>query len=113
MTDTLDNSEWLDEILLNFAKRVESIPRGKTYTWYEEKQAILVHIAEELVKARQEMAAMYAAVGRDDISWGADGIPKEVLTVFPDYAKSTADIPRGKKQFMDFVQAQLLNGEKT
>src|ERR1044072_608469 len=30
----------LDEILRNFAKRVESMPRGKTYGWDEEKAAI-------------------------------------------------------------------------
>lgn len=34
-------SEELDEILLNFAKRVEKIPRGKTYGWDEEKTALL------------------------------------------------------------------------
>lgn len=56
-----------------------------------------------VVEARLEVARMYAAIGRDDITWGAGGVPKEVLEVFPEFKASTADIPRGKKQFMDFV----------
>lgn len=40
MFDPVEREE-LDEILLNFAKRVEKIPRGKTYGWDEEKAALL------------------------------------------------------------------------
>lgn len=30
----------IDDVLRNFAKRVEQIPRGKTYGWSEEKRQI-------------------------------------------------------------------------
>lgn len=38
--------EQLDEILLNFAKRIESMPRGKTYDWAEDKRQIEELIAD-------------------------------------------------------------------
>lgn len=43
--------ESLDDILHQFAKRVENLPRGKTYGWDSERAAIRV-AAEELVAAR-------------------------------------------------------------
>lgn len=41
--------EKLDIILRDFAKRVENIPRGKTYGWSDERQAILSLIEEDVV----------------------------------------------------------------
>lgn len=54
-----------------------------------------------------KIAKMFAAIGRDDFTWGGGGLPEEVLEVFPEFRSSTADIPRGKKQFIDFVIQQL------
>lgn len=41
MSTQADDTQGLDEILRDFAKRVEAIRRGKTYGWENEKQAIL------------------------------------------------------------------------
>jgi hypothetical protein len=39
----------LDTILEAFAKRIETIPRGKTYGWSEEKGAIKAAIATHII----------------------------------------------------------------
>ena len=44
----------LDEILLRYAKRVENIPRGKTYGWSDEKQAINSLFKELVAEAKPE-----------------------------------------------------------
>jgi hypothetical protein len=38
--ESQDTTGELDQIILNFAKRVEAMPRGKTYGWDDEKAAI-------------------------------------------------------------------------
>ena len=41
--------EELDDILLTYAKRIESIPRGKTYGWSEERLSILNLVSERII----------------------------------------------------------------
>ncbi len=52
MTEHLQDSEELDEILLTFAKRVEKIPRGKTYGWEAEKRSVLAYIQRQILQAK-------------------------------------------------------------
>jgi hypothetical protein len=42
------NDSWIDDLLLNFAKRVESYPRGKTYGWEAEKAQIVAKLEEAI-----------------------------------------------------------------
>ena len=49
--------ERLDEILLQYAKRIENIPRGKTYGWSDEKQSITSLIKELVAEAKPEVKA--------------------------------------------------------
>lgn len=42
--------EWLDEIFLNFAKRVETMVRGKTYGWDDEREAVVARFEAELLR---------------------------------------------------------------
>jgi len=58
----------LDEILLNFAKRVESMPRGKTYGWDKEREAIdaLITEGEGLLQQAINLSGNEFAMGYDD-----------------------------------------------
>jgi hypothetical protein len=47
---TSDYETKLDTILLTFAKKIENMPRGKTYDWENEKQAITSLLNTELDK---------------------------------------------------------------
>lgn len=59
-------NERLDEILGQYAKRVENIPSGKTYGWSDEKQAIISLFKELVAEAKPELPALFAKL--DDIS---------------------------------------------
>ena len=75
---------------------------------HERAEAVEQLISNREKLARIELAEAYSAMGRDDMSWGANGVPKEVLKVVPEsYKTSTADVPRGKKAFMDFMLTTL------
>lgn len=49
-------NEKLDEILRQYAKRVENIPSGKTYGWSNEKQ-LIISLIKELVTEAKPLAA--------------------------------------------------------
>lgn len=65
----------------------------------------------KVAEARLQTAKAIASMGRDNPLW--DEVTPEVLELLPDFASSTADIPRGKKQFLDFIIAHLTNNKTT
>ncbi len=111
-TPKAGDGDWLYEILIDYRIDLDKMKPAEAYL--NAKQAIQAHLHQQAVRyegevraARLEIAKMYSAIGRDDYTWGSGGLPEEVLRVFPSFRSSTADVPRGKKQFMDFVLAQL------
>jgi hypothetical protein len=56
------------------------------------------------LEGRLEMLKAISVVGKEDFMWCGVNAP-EVLAVLPEYyAKSTADIPAGKKAFLSFME---------
>src|ERR1044071_1328651 len=91
----------------HFAGLREDIKHLFEYYAEEYATAIAAQTQKDTITRVLELARMFAAIGRDDITWGAGGLPGEVLDFFPAFRSSTADIPRGKREFMDFVIDQL------
>ncbi len=48
MNPPTNSEQTLDDLLLTFAKRIESTPRGKTYDWSREKAALSTMLVEIL-----------------------------------------------------------------
>lgn len=77
MNPTQDEQE-LDEILMNFAKRVEQLPRGKTYSWDDERRALLALKQRWQLEARVDELREYA--GHEDDDWeGTVQIPQQAF----------------------------------
>lgn len=51
MNPTTPNMDWLDEILLRLCKRIESMQRGQTYSWGDEKAAITTKVQQMMQEA--------------------------------------------------------------
>lgn len=68
------------------------------------------------LEARLEAAEAISSVGKYDVFWS--NVTPELLKLFPEYANSTGDIPRGKVPFLEFVVSELkqqikdMNGER-
>lgn len=69
----IDFNKRLDEILRDFATRVESIPRGKTYGWSDEKSAITQLFRDMIKEAKPKIGTSNSAVvlSRADFSKSA------------------------------------------
>lgn len=46
-------TEELDDVFLHFAKRIESTPRGKTYSWSDEREALLNLVSERIIEREE------------------------------------------------------------
>jgi hypothetical protein len=72
------------------------------------KSAISKEIGRRVAEAKADMAQAYHDMGRHDALWSATPLPLSVLKVLPkSYESSTADVPRGRRPFMDFMLATL------
>jgi len=67
---------------------------------------------EARLEGRLEMLKAISIVGKNDMMWYGVNCP-EVLAVLPEcFARSTADIPAGKKEFLAFMEEQTVTNLK-